>query len=447
MYFDTLGYDDSERKLYLYNDDMKIIEEHNIGECFVDFMELDFSKFEFFYNDMKELFNISYPRTNEKDELHKISINKMKATEFFKKYPLLKMEVIKNTIKTLNILRPDSPHDIDINNPVFEQCFNFNIDREKLDYKNFSDMNIEDAMEYDQFIFWLSDSLDSVHELNRQTWNFVFEYENPYIYNLSEIIRHPYIRLAYDDDSDDSIVDVLYPHKLQKAYCNAYIFCFDVDYLSSLNSLSAIERLYLFNKINNNSIDYDDINVDYKFLDPNVNFKPSKFSGDSNSFLNWFRENNQAGKLISQVSEMNIQKFQLYPAYKLSNTLGIEFRKMAEHNLKIKKCKNCGKYFILKGDYGTEYCDRIPSGEKFTCKKLAAMKARKDKVQNNPILKEYEKAYKRMYARLSNHKISNEEFRLWMEDAVQERDIAITNYNCSPSEEIVKRFKEFLGNK
>lgn len=52
---------------------------------------------------------------------------------------------------------------------------------------------------------------------------------------------------------------------------------------------------------------------------------------------------------------------------------------MIEHNIRIKKCKNCGKYFVLKGDYSTDYCDRIPDGEKFTCKKLAAMKARKKK--------------------------------------------------------------------
>ena len=99
---------------------------------------------------------------------------------------------------------------------------------------------------------------------------------------------------------------------------------------------------------------------------------------------------------------------------------------MIEHNIRIKKCKNCGKYFVLKGDYSTDYCDRIPDGEKFTCKKLAAMKARKKKVQDNPILK-YEKAYKRMYAHLSNHKISNEDFRLWAEAAANNVILLLQN--------------------
>ena len=119
---------------------------------------------------------------------------------------------------------------------------------------------------------------------------------------------------------------------------------------------------------------------------------------------------------------------------------------MIEHNIRIKKCKNCGKYFVLKGDYSTDYCDRIPDGEKFTCKKLAAMQARKKKVQDNPILK-YEKAYKRMYAHLSNHKISNEDFRLWAEAAANKRDSSLAEYSSSPSDDIINQFKEYLDNK
>ena len=75
------------------------------------------------------------------------------------------------------------------------------------------------------------------------------------------------------------------------------------------------------------------------------------------------------------------------------------------------------------------------------------MRAKKKKVQNNPILKEYEKAYKRMYARLSNHNLSNENFRLWVEDASSKLDSVAAEYSSSPSDDIVNQFKEYLGNK
>lgn len=78
---------------------------------------------------------------------------------------------------------------------------------------------------------------------------------------------------------------------------------------------------------------------------------------------------------------------------------------------------------------------------------MAAIEKRKEKIQNNTILKEYERAYKRNYARLSNHRLSNEEFRIWAETASQERDKLSVKYESSPSDHIVVDFKKYLGNK
>jgi hypothetical protein len=152
-------------------------------------------------------------------------------------------------------------------------------------------------------------------------------------------------------------------------------------------------------------------------------------------------------KIINFIKAQEIIPAFLYQAETVFDYLFFEFVKMIELNVQLGVCKNCGKYFILKGDYSTEYCDRIPKGEKFTCKKIAAIKTRKQKVQGNPILKEYEKAYKRMYARLSSHKISNEEFRLWSDKASIKRDSFVDKYNSSPSEILLIQFKKYLGNK
>lgn len=113
----------------------------------------------------------------------------------------------------------------------------------------------------------------------------------------------------------------------------------------------------------------------------------------------------------------------------------------------IKKCANCGKLFIPSGKYNTDCCDRIPEGEKYSCKKIMAQKKRKEKLKGNPIMKEYERAYKRNYARLSNNKLTNEEFRLWVEDATQKRNEISARYKLAPSEQLLLDFKKHLGNK
>ena len=453
MLLESLSYSDWDKKVYLYNDNMEVIDEYHIGECFIDFMDIDFSQYEIFYNDMAKLFNTTYSNTRAKDRQHKTSINRKEATEFFIKYPLIKKEILKNVIRHLETTSSEKRLiNIELNNSLFNQYFDFTTEPKRVhrtDYRS-TGLSLEEFYLYDEFMFWLGNSLDTVHDLYEQTWNFIYEYENPYINNLSTIIHHPYIMLSNDPDCDHSIVDEVYPHILQNHYKDAFIFCFDVELSPEMNSLSAMERFYLFNTLYPiNSIDYVDINTEYRFLDTkNVLHLEKKYSKDRNgSFLEWFKNGILSNEILKQIKNMNIQQFQLYPAYKLQNIINIEFRKMVEHNIKIKKCKNCGKYFILKGDYLTDYCDRIPEGQKITCKKLAAIKTRKQKVNDNPILKEYEKAYKRMYARQSNHKISKEEFRIWTEDASIKRDIFNKKYNLSPSEDLLREFKEFLENK
>ena len=80
-------------------------------------------------------------------------------------------------------------------------------------------------------------------------------------------------------------------------------------------------------------------------------------------------------------------------------------------------------------------------------KKIAAISARKNKVRNNPILKEYERAYKRNYARVTNHKMTAEDFRLWTEEATQKRDAFSAEYDSNPSDQLISDFKKYLGNK
>ena len=45
---------------------------------------------------------------------------------------------------------------------------------------------------------------------------------------------------------------------------------------------------------------------------------------------------------------------------------------LLKSDIGMRKCKRCGKYFIMKGNYDTNYCDRIVEGETCNCQELAA---------------------------------------------------------------------------
>lgn len=111
-----------------------------------------------------------------------------------------------------------------------------------------------------------------------------------------------------------------------------------------------------------------------------------------------------------------------YNISNLSDMLELEFTKMLEANIKFKKCKRCGKYFILKGNYETNYCDRIADGEIRNCQELAAQDNFKEKNKDNEPLKIYNKYYKRYSARIRVCQIHEAEFNKWKKEAAAKRD-------------------------
>lgn len=452
MYNELIGYEKEHGKVFICDDEMKISQEYNIGELLANFIDLDFSSFSSFYNDIEKIFKVEYPENDTGNETKIITIIPSEMSNFFKKYPLLKKEIINDIIdirKRIFGHSCDFNFDISIIEPFFdtEMPFTF-IDRMKLEEKL---EGLTQAMDCELLIDNIRYRLSDVREFKRLTWKFIFEYNNPYIPNLVELIKHPYIQLSNDDDSDYAITEQFFPHILQEQYREAFIFCFDVDFCPSLNELTAEKRLYLYDKLHSsNHIRFQDIKTEFVTQSLSGKLQCDMVYHDlrdkQNWFLDWFKEHIDL-KLIQQTKEMPISRFQLYETYQLRNIIAIEFHQAVAQNIKVKRCRNCQKYFVLKGDYATNFCDRVIHGQKYTCKKFAAIQTRKKKIQNNPILKEYEKAYKRNYARLANHKIAKEDFRLWTEEAAQKRDEFSSKYTSTPSEEIVTEFKAYLGNR
>ena len=96
-----------------------------------------------------------------------------------------------------------------------------------------------------------------------------------------------------------------------------------------------------------------------------------------------------------------------------------------EEGLRFQRCQRCRKYFLTKGDYHGQYCDRIVPGESRTCQQLAAQETYQNKLKDNGgknALNIYQKYYKRYFARVKAGSLKKERFKQWQYEAVQKRD-------------------------
>ena len=115
---------------------------------------------------------------------------------------------------------------------------------------------------------------------------------------------------------------------------------------------------------------------------------------------------------------VNIQ----YGFSSVEEALELEFTKALEAGVTFRKCKRCGKYFIMKGNYDTNYCDRVAEGATRTCQELAAQENYQKKMADNAAMPLYNKYYKRYAARVKVRQIKEADFKRWKYEALSKRD-------------------------
>lgn len=121
--------------------------------------------------------------------------------------------------------------------------------------------------------------------------------------------------------------------------------------------------------------------------------------------------NNESPKLSSIIYPMKIDH--------IVNYLIIQ---QIENEVRYRECKNCGKYFVLSGHKGIEYCDRPVDDTGRTCKDIGAMAKYRNKKNDDPVFKAYNKAYKTKNARIRYGMITRDQFKEWSKNARIMRD-------------------------
>ena len=97
-----------------------------------------------------------------------------------------------------------------------------------------------------------------------------------------------------------------------------------------------------------------------------------------------------------------------------------------KHGIRFRKCKYCGKYFGIVGNYNTEYCSRkvFQAGGK-TCKDLGSFRIYEKRLMESPVIKEYKRSYKAHNARVSKGLMTRDEFNAWSVEAREKRDMCL----------------------
>ena len=224
---------------------------------------------------------------------------------------------------------------------------------------------------------------------------------------------------------------------LQKEFTELIEFCYDEEfYPEVLGSMYPSERLHIYRQIHDLPASFkrkEEFRTSHNIMDGDK--MPYGITGEelvnaikSMKFSPTVEQKDFAKKYgIDANNLLFIQQHHLfisarYVCSSIDDMLELELTKMLEQNVRFRKCKRCGKYFIMKGNYDTHYCDRIAEGETRTCQQLAALENYKAKIADNKAVPIYNKYYKRYAARVRVHQLKEDEFNKWRYQAITKRD-------------------------
>lgn len=138
------------------------------------------------------------------------------------------------------------------------------------------------------------------------------------------------------------------------------------------------------------------------------------------------------------LSVMQADEYEICICESIEQQIEFELIQLLKSDTGMRKCKRCGKYFIMKGNYDTNYCDRIAEGETRNCQDLAAQENYKKKMADNAAIGLYQKYYKRYAARVRVRQIKETDFKKWKYQAMTKRD------ECSDGKITLADFEEWL---
>ena len=255
----------------------------------------------------------------------------------------------------------------------------------------------------------------------------------------------PYNSLMSAGGALDEQMDFL---EYQKGIKELIDFCYNLNNNELIANLSIHQRFLIYSSIG----DYGQELSKYTFAAKVFSVADKETFPIFYKTKGWDMFNKKLDeKMIEKVKKLVVNTRENYIYEDPISTLNLELLKILKHNFVIKKCKNCNKYFMLVDNYNTAYCNNIFNEGNKTCREIGASRQYAKKIDADPILKAYNRAYKTHFARIIYKKMTKEEFNSWLMEAQSKRDITLKEFetakNNSDEEKmslITKEFEEWL---
>ena len=113
-------------------------------------------------------------------------------------------------------------------------------------------------------------------------------------------------------------------------------------------------------------------------------------------------------------------------------------RECLKREIKMRRCKNCGRLFAVTGHGGTEYCDRPADERGRTCREIGAFRVWEKSKSTDEAFKIFRREYKKRFAWIKAGRITKDEFYGWSERAREKRD------ECDAGKLTMEKFETWL---
>lgn len=263
-----------------------------------------------------------------------------------------------------------------------------------------------------------------VFEFTESSLSEYYQYLKTIQKNLMELFRY-----AYDENFAEGILNC-FSHRTRYA-----IYC-------KKNGLSTERRRTITRNISISEAENAVQNVTEGYIDYNY---------ELDALIDQANLNNYDEDLTKKVEAVGItmadyiallqyeaEEYETVECENIEQALELEFLQLLKNESNIRQCKRCGKYFIMKGNYDTNYCDRIAEGETRNCQDIAAQENYKKKMADNAAIPLYQKYYKRYAARVRSRQIKEPDFKKWKYEAMTKRN------ECTDKKITVEEYENWL---
>ena len=115
-------------------------------------------------------------------------------------------------------------------------------------------------------------------------------------------------------------------------------------------------------------------------------------------------------------------------------------RECIKREVRLRRCKNCGRYFAIQIRSTAEYCDRVIDERGRTCKDVGAIALWTKNKKTDTLFNDYRREYKKRFARTKVGKYDTESLYAW--GALSRAKVE----QCRAKEITVEEFHEWLEN-